>query len=48
MSSRRRACEDAPELDEDGYLDRSYRVDVGGYYGRSSTGRDEVLKAVRG
>jgi hypothetical protein len=34
---------DAPEFDEDTYHDAAYREDVGGYYDRSSTGRDEVL-----
>ncbi len=34
---------DAPEFDEDSYRDDAYRADVGGYYGRSSTGRYEVL-----
>jgi hypothetical protein len=35
---------DAPEFDEDSYRDDAYRDEVGGYYGRPSSGRgDEPL-----
>jgi hypothetical protein len=33
---------DAPEFDEDRYHDDAYRDELGGYYDRSSSGRDEL------
>ena len=44
VSRTKDEIKNAPEFDETGYRDESYRTELGGYYGRSgmTTGRDST------